>query len=54
MPPNGLVVEDDVPEISKEKDGEEQQVVAEEVELFDPWDQEFRADIERRNGDFEY
>ena len=54
MLPNGLVVEDDMTEISKEKDYQEQQVVAEEVELFDPWDQEFRADIERRNSDFDY
>ncbi len=43
-----------MPEISKEKECEEQQLAAEEVELFDPWDQEFRSDVERRNSDFDY
>ncbi len=25
-----------------------------EVELFDAWDHEFRADVERRNADFDF
>ena len=38
----------------EEKDRQDQQAPADDVELFDAWDQEFRADVERRNGDFDY
>lgn len=43
-----------MPEKLQEKDREEQQVSADDVELFDPWDQEFRSDVERRNSDFDF
>lgn len=43
-----------MPESNKKQDCEEQQAPVDDVDLFDPWDQEFQADIERRNSDFDF
>ena len=42
-------------EVAKNQEREDQSSrQGDEVELFDPWDQEFRADVERRNAEFDF
>ncbi|MCJ8518243.1 hypothetical protein ABID21_000858 [Pseudorhizobium tarimense] len=44
-----------MPEATKDQERDDHGTrQGDEVELFDPWDQEFRDDVERRNAEFDF